>query len=69
MVLKKKMGFVFDEFYSDTTTKPEDLYMSLTQNSSPSVAQEAVITGWETVQTTIRIMGCYGAFQSHSYRQ
>ncbi|WP_316635068.1 3-oxoacyl-[acyl-carrier-protein] synthase III C-terminal domain-containing protein [uncultured Flavobacterium sp.] len=62
---KKKMGYVFDEFYSNTTTKPENLiHVTCSGYSSPSVAQEAVIERkWETVQVTHSYhMGCYGAF-------
>lgn len=62
---KRKMGFVFDEFYSNTITKPENLlHVTCSGYSSPSVAQEAVIErNWETVQVTHSYhMGCYGAF-------
>lgn len=62
---KKKMGYVFDEFYSKTDTKPENLiHVTCSGYSSPSVAQEAVIERkWETVQVTHSYhMGCYGAF-------
>jgi hypothetical protein len=50
-------------FIQSTTTKPLDLYMSLTQNSSPSVGLEAVITLGNS-SDHIRIMGCYGAFET-----
>lgn len=62
---KRKMGFVFDEFYSHTKSKPENLiHVTCSGYSSPSVAQEAVIErNWETVQVTHSYhMGCYGAF-------
>jgi predicted naringenin-chalcone synthase len=62
---KRKMGYVFDEFYSNTTTRPENLvHVTCSGYSSPSVAQEAVIKrNWETVQVTHSYhMGCYGAF-------
>lgn len=62
---KKKMGFVFNEFYSKTTSSPENLiHVTCSGYSSPSVAQEAVIERkWETVQVTHSYhMGCYGAF-------
>ena len=62
---KRKMGFVFDEFYSKTSSKPENLiHVTCSGYSSPSVAQEAVIERkWETVQVTHSYhMGCYGAF-------
>lgn len=62
---KRKMGYVFDEFYSDVTLRPENLiHVTCSGYSSPSVAQEAVIErNWETVQVTHSYhMGCYGAF-------
>lgn len=62
---KRKMGYVFDEFYSKTTSSPENLiHVTCSGYSSPSVAQEAVIErGWNTVQVTHSYhMGCYGAF-------
>jgi alkylresorcinol/alkylpyrone synthase len=62
---KRKMGDVFDQFYLNTTTKPENLiHVTCSGYSSPSVAQEAVIErNWETVQVTHSYhMGCYGAF-------
>ncbi|WP_281323571.1 3-oxoacyl-[acyl-carrier-protein] synthase III C-terminal domain-containing protein [Flavobacterium aestivum] len=62
---KRKMGHVFDEFYANTPTKPENLvHVTCSGYSSPSVAQEAVIERkWETVQVTHSYhMGCYGAF-------
>jgi alkylresorcinol/alkylpyrone synthase len=62
---KRKMGYVFDEFYSNTTTSPENLiHVTCSGYSSPSVAQEAVIKrNWNTVQVTHSYhMGCYGAF-------
>ncbi|WP_413998879.1 3-oxoacyl-[acyl-carrier-protein] synthase III C-terminal domain-containing protein [Flavobacterium sp. W1B] len=62
---KKKMGYVFDVFYSKTTTNPENLiHVTCSGYSSPSVAQEAVIERkWEKVQVTHSYhMGCYGAF-------
>ena len=62
---KRKMGYVFDEFYSNTTVRPENLvHVTCSGYSSPSVAQEAVIKRrWETVQVTHSYhMGCYGAF-------
>lgn len=62
---KKKMGYVFDEFYSKTDNRPENLiHVTCSGYSSPSVAQEAVIERkWETVQVTHSYhMGCYGAF-------
>jgi alkylresorcinol/alkylpyrone synthase len=62
---KRKMGFVFDEFYAEKTTKPENLlHVTCSGYSSPSVAQEAVIErNWDTVQVTHSYhMGCYGAF-------
>lgn len=62
---KRKMGSVFDEFYSNTATRPENLvHVTCSGYSSPSVAQEAVIErNWETVQVTHSYhMGCYGAF-------
>jgi alkylresorcinol/alkylpyrone synthase len=62
---KRKMGYVFDEFYSNKTTRPENLvHVTCSGYSSPSVAQEAVIERkWETVQVTHSYhMGCYGAF-------
>lgn len=62
---KRKMGYVFDEFYANTKTKPENLvHVTCSGYSSPSVAQEAVIERkWETVQVTHSYhMGCYGAF-------
>lgn len=62
---KRKMGYVFDEFYSKNTSSPENLiHVTCSGYSSPSVAQEAVIErGWSTVQVTHSYhMGCYGAF-------
>ncbi|MBA0884702.1 3-oxoacyl-[acyl-carrier-protein] synthase III C-terminal domain-containing protein [Flavobacterium undicola] len=62
---KTKMGYVFDQFYSKTETKPENLiHVTCSGYSSPSVAQEAVIErNWNTVQVTHSYhMGCYGAF-------
>lgn len=62
---KSKMGYVFDEFYSNKTVKPENLiHVTCSGYSSPSVAQEAVVKRyWETVQVTHSYhMGCYGAF-------
>jgi alkylresorcinol/alkylpyrone synthase len=62
---KRKMGYVFDEFYSNKPTRPENLvHVTCSGYSSPSVAQEAVIERkWETVQVTHSYhMGCYGAF-------
>jgi len=62
---KKKMGYVFDQFYSKTATRPENLiHVTCSGYSSPSVAQEAVIErDWKTVQVTHSYhMGCYGAF-------
>ncbi|HEU4789961.1 MAG TPA: 3-oxoacyl-[acyl-carrier-protein] synthase III C-terminal domain-containing protein [Flavobacterium sp.] len=62
---KRKMGYVFDQFYSKTSTRPENLiHVTCSGYSSPSVAQEAVIERkWETVQVTHSYhMGCYGAF-------
>lgn len=62
---KRKMGYVFDQFYSKTVTKPENLiHVTCSGYSSPSVAQEAVIQrDWETVLVTHSYhMGCYGAF-------
>jgi alkylresorcinol/alkylpyrone synthase len=62
---KRKMGYVFDEFYSNTTIKPENLvHVTCSGYSSPSVAQKAVIERkWETIQVTHSYhMGCYGAF-------
>ncbi|MFV8328391.1 3-oxoacyl-[acyl-carrier-protein] synthase III C-terminal domain-containing protein [Flavobacterium sp. ZS1P14] len=62
---KRKMGYVFDEFYSKTVSSPENLiHVTCSGYSSPSVAQEAVIErDWGTVQVTHSYhMGCYGAF-------
>lgn len=62
---KRKMGYVFDQFYSNVTLRPENLiHVTCSGYSSPSVAQEAVIErNWETVQVTHSYhMGCYGAF-------
>jgi alkylresorcinol/alkylpyrone synthase len=62
---KRKMGYVFDQFYLKTNTSPENLiHVTCSGYSSPSVAQEAVIErDWETVQVTHSYhMGCYGAF-------
>jgi predicted naringenin-chalcone synthase len=62
---KRKMGFVFDEFYTNTISSPENLiHVTCSGYSSPSVAQEAVIKrDWQTVQVTHSYhMGCYGAF-------
>lgn len=62
---KNKMGYVFDEFYSDEVMAPENLvHVTCSGYSSPSVAQQAVINrNWETTQVTHSYqMGCYGAF-------
>jgi predicted naringenin-chalcone synthase len=62
---KKKMGYVFDEFYSDVDEAPENLvHVTCSGYSSPSVAQHATISrNWETTQVTHSYqMGCYGAF-------
>ncbi|MFV5695748.1 3-oxoacyl-[acyl-carrier-protein] synthase III C-terminal domain-containing protein [Flavobacterium sp. LB3P122] len=62
---KRKMGYVFDEFYLNKICCPENLiHVTCSGYSSPSVAQEAVIErDWETVQVTHSYhMGCYGAF-------
>jgi predicted naringenin-chalcone synthase len=62
---KRKMGNVFDQFYTGVTVRPENLvHVTCSGYSSPSVAQEAVIKRkWETVQVTHSYhMGCYGAF-------
>ncbi|TDD95270.1 3-oxoacyl-[acyl-carrier-protein] synthase III C-terminal domain-containing protein [Flavobacterium cellulosilyticum] len=62
---KKKMGYVFDQFYSNVISRPENLlHVTCSGYSSPSVAQEAVIErNWNTVQVTHSYhMGCYGAF-------
>jgi predicted naringenin-chalcone synthase len=62
---KNKMGYVFDEFYSDLNVAPENLvHVTCSGYSSPSVAQQAVINrNWETTQVTHSYqMGCYGAF-------
>lgn len=62
---KRKMGYVFDEFYANVSARPENLvHVTCSGYSSPSVAQEAVIERkWETVQVTHSYhMGCYGAF-------
>jgi len=62
---KRKMGYVFNQFYTKTATKPENLiHVTCSGYSSPSVAQEAVIErNWNTVQVTHSYhMGCYGAF-------
>lgn len=41
---KRKMGYVFDEFYSNRISSPENLiHVTCSGYSSPSVAQEAVI--------------------------
>ena len=58
---KRKMGYVFDQFYSKTATRPENLvHVTCSGYSSPSVAHEAVIErNWETVQVTHSYhMGC-----------
>lgn len=62
---KRKMRYVFDKFYSDTPSKPENIiHVTCSGYSSPSLAQEAVIKRkWDTVQVTHSYhMGCYGAF-------
>lgn len=62
---KRQMGYVFDQFYSKTETRPENLiHVTCSGYSSPSVAQEAVIErNWNSVQVTHSYhMGCYGAF-------
>ncbi|HTG65405.1 MAG TPA: 3-oxoacyl-[acyl-carrier-protein] synthase III C-terminal domain-containing protein [Flavobacterium sp.] len=62
---KRKMRYVFEQFYLKNSTKPENLiHVTCSGYSSPSVAQEAVIERkWETVQVTHSYhMGCYGAF-------
>lgn len=62
---KNKMGYVFDEFYSDIDKAPENLvHVTCSGYSSPSVAQQAAISReWETTQVTHSYqMGCYGAF-------
>lgn len=62
---KRKMRNVFDKFYEDTPSRPENLiHVTCSGYSSPSLAQEAVIKRkWETVQVTHSYhMGCYGAF-------
>lgn len=62
---KRKMGYVFNQFYIKNTTKPDNLiHVTCSGYSSPSVAQEAVIErNWNTVQVTHSYhMGCYGAF-------
>lgn len=62
---KEKMGYVFDEFYAANKSAPENLvHVTCSGYSSPSVAQEAVITrNWSTTQVTHSYqMGCYGAF-------
>lgn len=62
---KRKMRYVFDKFYSDTASKPENIiHVTCSGYSSPSLAQEAVIKRkWDTVQVTHSYhMGCYGAF-------
>lgn len=62
---KNKMGYVFDEFYSEIAAAPENLvHVTCSGYSSPSVAQQAVINRkWETTQVTHSYqMGCYGAF-------
>lgn len=62
---RRKMRYVFDKFYSDTPSKPENMiHVTCSGYSSPSLAQEAVIKRkWETVQVTHSYhMGCYGAF-------
>ncbi len=62
---KRKMGYVFDEFYLKTKTRPENLiHVTCSGYSSPSVAQEAVVErDWHDVQVTHSYhMGCYGAF-------
>jgi len=62
---KNKMGYVFDEFYSELAAAPENLvHVTCSGYSSPSVAQQAVINrNWETTQVTHSYqMGCYGAF-------
>lgn len=62
---KNKMGYVFDEFYSNVDKAPENLvHVTCSGYSSPSVAQHAVISrAWDTTQVTHSYqMGCYGAF-------
>lgn len=62
---RRKMRKVFDEFYTHTHEKPENLiHVTCSGYSSPSLAQEAVIKRkWENVQVTHSYhMGCYGAF-------
>lgn len=62
---KRQMGYVFDQFYLKTETRPENLiHVTCSGYSSPSVAQEAVIErNWNSVQVTHSYhMGCYGAF-------
>lgn len=62
---KEKMKIVFDEFYSNSPTAPENLvHVTCSGYSSPSVAQEATINrDWKTTQVTHSYqMGCYGAF-------
>lgn len=62
---RRKMRTVFDQFYANTHSKPENLiHVTCSGYSSPSLAQEAVIKRkWETVQVTHSYhMGCYGAF-------
>jgi alkylresorcinol/alkylpyrone synthase len=62
---KRKMRYVFNKFYSETLSKPENIiHVTCSGYSSPSLAQEAVIKRhWDTVQVTHSYhMGCYGAF-------
>lgn len=62
---KTKMGYVFEQFYTKTESRPENLvHVTCSGYSSPSVAQEAVIErNWNSVQVTHSYhMGCYGAF-------
>jgi predicted naringenin-chalcone synthase len=62
---KNKMGYVFDEFYSNVDAAPENLvHVTCSGYSSPSVAQQAAISReWQTTQVTHSYqMGCYGAF-------
>lgn len=62
---RRKMRAVFDQFYSVTPSRPENMiHVTCSGYSSPSLAQEAVIKRkWETVQVTHSYhMGCYGAF-------
>ncbi|OCB77383.1 3-oxoacyl-[acyl-carrier-protein] synthase III C-terminal domain-containing protein [Flavobacterium crassostreae] len=62
---KQKMKVVFDTFYANNPTAPENLvHVTCSGYASPSVAQEAVIKrDWGTTQVTHSYqMGCYGAF-------